>query len=704
MKMKLDGFAFAAFTAVWILAGCAGSAVSGGTGVVPQTNLPPPRKPGHSWMRPGASSGDLMYVADVKDNEVEVYTYPGGTLTGTLTGFEGLAYMCVDGKGHVFIPSYGAAKIFEYAHGGTSPIRTLNDPRAEPYSCSIDPKTGNLAVANYLQQNSTDGNVVIYQRAKGRPFGHTLYDLLDPYFCAYDDAGDLFVEGSGPVGGSGYFAMEELTRGARLFSPVTLQNVPAYPDGLQWDGSYLAVGTGTLAGPSSGDTYIYRMRVSNFLAKTIGTTRLKESGPTANFFVDGSTILVSGGETQPNVAFFNYPAGGAPTQTVPQTSPYGVVVSHAAAPQNVHAVPATSSYQYSTIFSFEGFNGAAPAGTLLYYRGKLYGTTTAGGYYAQGTVFSITPSGVETVLHNFGQTGDGTKPEAGLTVLNGVLYGTTYSGGTYNDGTVFSITASGKEGVLYSFGRNKSDGKNSVAALTPLNGTLYGTTPYGGSAGGGSADGGTVFSISTTGSEKVLFNFPAYSKKDGMAPFAGLTLYKGTLYGTTESSGPCQEGTAYSITTSGKEHTIYGFPCQRYDGANPKAGLVVVNGVLYGTTTWGGKAFYNDGTVFSLTLSGKEQVLFDFIPSSEYGFSPNTALVPLKGMLYGTTPEAAANGVGAIYGVTTSGQPTVLHTFGVAPDGSTPLAGLTNVHGTLYGTTSAGGGPANAGTVYRITP
>jgi uncharacterized repeat protein (TIGR03803 family) len=70
------------------------------------------------------------------------------------------------------------------------------------------------------------------------------------------------------------------------------------------------------------------------------------------------------------------------------------------------------------------------------------------------------------------------------------------------------------------------------------------------------------------------------------------------------------------------EHTIYGFPCQRYDGSNPNAGLVVVNGVLYGTTTYGGKAFYNDGTVFSLTLSGQEQVLFDFYPSTEYG---NTA-------------------------------------------------------------------------------
>lgn len=72
--------------------------------------------------------------------------------------------------------------------------------------------------------------------------------------------------------------------------------------------------------------------------------------------------------------------------------------------QNLHAVPAlpdstqlmrhtTSGYQYQTIFSFLGFDGATPAGSLVYFKGKLYGTTERGGYYSQGTVFSVTLSG-----------------------------------------------------------------------------------------------------------------------------------------------------------------------------------------------------------------------------------------------------------------------------------------------------------------------
>lgn len=359
----------------------------------------------------------------------------------------------------------------------------------------------------------------------------------------------------------------------------------------------------------------------------------------------------------------------------------------------------TSSYQYQTMFSFAGFNGAKPLGALVYFKGKLYGTTMLGGYYSQGTVFSVTLSGNETVLHNFGQTGDGSEPEAGLTVLDGVLYGTTYQGGAHNNGTVFSMTAGGKERVLYSFGDHAGDGKDLIAGLTPLNGALYGTAPF-----GGAGDAGTAFSVTTSGKEKTIYYFPDYSKKDGENPFAGLVAYNGKFYGTTESWGPCGEGTVFSLTPSGKEHTIYGFPCRRYDGENPQAGLVVLNGVLYGTTVYGGKLFYNDGTVFSVTLSGREQVLFDFIPSTEYGDGPKTALVPLKGVLYGTTPSAAANGDGAVYSVTPSGEAAVLHSFGIPPDGATPLAGLTDVQGTLYGTASSGGGPANAGTVYRLTP
>jgi uncharacterized repeat protein (TIGR03803 family) len=132
---------------------------------------------------------------------------------------------------------------------------------------------------------------------------------------------------------------------------------------------------------------------------------------------------------------------------------------------------------------------------LIDVSGTLYGTTTGGGATGEGTVFAITPSGTETVLHSFGATqDDGANPYAGLLNVNGTLYGTTAYGGvegcgSNNCGTVFSITPSGTETVLHSFGFHTRDGRSPYSALVSVNGRLYGTTYQGG------AGYGTVFSV-----------------------------------------------------------------------------------------------------------------------------------------------------------------------------------------------------------------
>jgi uncharacterized repeat protein (TIGR03803 family) len=95
-----------------------------------------------------------------------------------------------------------------------------------------------------------------------------------------------------------------------------------------------------------------------------------------------------------------------------------------------------------------------------------------------GTLFAISRSGKETVIHNFGGPPDGANPSADLIDVNGTLYGTTSSGGANNGGTVFAVTASGAETVLHSFG-GSNDGSDPVAGLVSVKGTLYGTTLYG---------------------------------------------------------------------------------------------------------------------------------------------------------------------------------------------------------------------------------
>jgi uncharacterized repeat protein (TIGR03803 family) len=299
----------------------------------------------------------------------------------------------------------------------------------------------------------------------------------------------------------------------------------------------------------------------------------------------------------------------------------------------------TTSGKEKPLYSFggSGSDGEYPlAASLIDVKGKLYGTTIGGGG-GGGTVYSITPAGVEKTLYAFGYADDGVNPTAGLIDVNGIFYGTTESGGAHGDGAVFGITTSGDEHVVYSFGGNSGDGEQPNAALLDVKGTLYGTTQY-----GGKYNGGVVFSVSTRGAEKVLHSFG--SGKDGSLPVASLIDVNGTLYGTTTEGGAYAEGTVFSTSAGGTEKVLHSFGSAN-DGMRPEANLLDVNGTLYGTTSCGGA--YDSkyciasrgagGTVFSITTSGTEQVLYSFGKGRYDGAQPYGSLIDVKNTLYGTT-------------------------------------------------------------------
>ena len=79
------------------------------------------------------------------------------------------------------------------------------------------------------------------------------------------------------------------------------------------------------------------------------------------------------------------------------------------------------------------------------------------------------PQGVEKLLHSFGSSSrDGVNPYAGLTYVNGSLYGTTSAGGTYGLGTVFSITPQGEK-VRHAFGSSSNqDAQEKTPELDPF--------------------------------------------------------------------------------------------------------------------------------------------------------------------------------------------------------------------------------------------
>ena len=303
------------------------------------------------------------------------------------------------------------------------------------------------------------------------------------------------------------------------------------------------------------------------------------------------------------------------------------------------------------------------------------------------------------VLHSFGGSGDGMNPYAGLIDVKGTLYGTTVKGGANNAGTVFEITKTGTETVLHSFGAS-GDGVQPESGLVEIKGTLYGTTRA-----GGAYYLGTVFSITTGGTEKLVHSF-GYNYTDGVWPYARMIDVRGTLYGTTQQGGPypcgysfgC--GTVFSVTTSGSEKVLYSFGKHREDGRLPEAGLIEVNGSFYGTTPYGGE--YGRGTVFNIISTGKEHVLYSFGASGySDGTSPLAGLIDVKRTLYGTTNGGGAYHSGTVFSITTGGTEKLVHSFN-GSGGSWPIAGLINVKGVLYGTTQQGG-VYNNGTVFSVT-
>lgn len=125
---------------------------------------------------------------------------------------------------------------------------------------------------------------------------------------------------------------------------------------------------------------------------------------------------------------------------------------------------------------------------------------------------------------------------------------------------------------------------------------LSGYTLYGTAFGGGSSGYGTVFAVHTDGTSFTnLHSFTGGS--DGANPYAGLILSSNILYGTAYHGGSSGYGTVFAINTDGTSFTnLHIFTARsgpnltNSDGANPRAGLILSGGTLYGVANWGGNS------------------------------------------------------------------------------------------------------------------
>jgi uncharacterized repeat protein (TIGR03803 family) len=143
------------------------------------------------------------------------------------------------------------------------------------------------------------------------------------------------------------------------------------------------------------------------------------------------------------------------------------------------------------------------------------------------------------------------------------------------------------------------------------------------------------------------------------------------------------------------------------DGAYPAAGVIDVNGTLYGTTQLGGGSGVGHGSVFSIDPATHAEAVIYAFKGFPDGNEPAAPLIEVNGMLYGTTILGGTRNDGTVFSVAPSGAEAVVQSMGIGAPGSGPHGGLVDVGGVLYGTTSTGSGSSDTdpnGTVFMLQP
>jgi uncharacterized repeat protein (TIGR03803 family) len=264
---------------------------------------------------------------------------------------------------------------------------------------------------------------------------------------------------------------------------------------------------------------------------------------------------------------------------------------------------ATKTKKFTTLHEFGSVanDGAHPIGLLvLDSAGDLYGVTSDGGINGNGTIFEVTPQGVETIFYSF--TSVTRYPLTNVVQGNkGDFYGVSYNG------QLFEVTSGGVLSILNTgldLGQDDPVSQGYIARSTA--GNIYGEFYYTIYSGGNSTFYAGLWEVDGSNDTLSQYDFLDGCITDCTAPEpdAPLLLSGDNIYGTSLGDGASYEGAVFEFDEStGIETTLYSF-CPNLpnctDGANPEWNVVADSeGNLYGTTSYGGE--YGFGTIFKLT-------------------------------------------------------------------------------------------------------
>ena len=146
--------------------------------------------------------------------------------------------------------------------------------------------------------------MAVYANARGVP---TLYEIPNfeiLLYCGYDNAGNLFADGTG---GTQHLDFFELPYDGSSLEDLSIDQSVGDPGQVQWDGSHITIQDA--AAPGS----IYQLEVSGSAASVIGTTQLGGiTGFSGQSWIQRNTVIVGSKPRgqHSNIRFWRYPAGG----------------------------------------------------------------------------------------------------------------------------------------------------------------------------------------------------------------------------------------------------------------------------------------------------------------------------------------------------------------------------------------------------------
>jgi len=273
-----------------------------------------------SWIDSAAKHGALLYISDLDASTVLVYTYPGLKPAGTLSGFSSPAGLCVDPRsGNVWVTDTLKSDVVEFAHGGTTPIKTLTDGEGYVGACAVNPLNGDVAIVNNTVGGDDPGNVVIFPAGSGTPVTYSDRHVLVMDFAAYDPQGNLFVDAQW-YGHHGRLRLDELPSGAKKLINVPWEGPKIYRgSNVQYVDGSLAVGDGTTG-------TVYRTSGGSVTGKTI----INGACYVEQFFIERKSLIVPTfcSDSSGEILIYDYPAGGNAVKSLTGFEfPFGVAVS-----------------------------------------------------------------------------------------------------------------------------------------------------------------------------------------------------------------------------------------------------------------------------------------------------------------------------------------------------------------------------------------